>query len=375
MSNIARTVTMIDETYRGAVREDCPAYRPAPAGNDLVGLCTACNPHPAFASPDPGGPPGLAHCETCPWHDKEAILEKWHPGEWQPVLRREREKRPLREPNSCSLRRWEMNRERMRDAFVALGLGEGDVLQIHSSLGNLGCVDGGAAAIVDALLQCVGPEGTVFSPVFVETSPIECGDCKGRPICPSDRPSEMGMISEELRKRSGALRGCDRTHPFCGIGAHAEEAITVQKDVPTLCGPGSVFQWVYELDGYILCIGVGVNLITGFHLPEEALEIPNLGVYEPATGRVYYTPTGKRLNYMFPGLVEEMLREAGILRTVRAGLATLHCVPAREFTDFLLAALRDDPTCLHLYPTGETDDLFPDAARKAARMLDVFRGA
>ena len=374
MSNIPQTATLIGQLYRGAVRQDCPAYRPAPSGSGLVGLCTACNPHPALARPDSGGL-GPAHCETCPWHDKDGVLRRWHPTEWHPTRRRQREKRPLREPRYSSLRRWETDRERIADALAALGLGSGDVVQIHSSLGNLGHVHGGATAVVNALLDCVGRDGTVFSPAFVESAPIECGECKRQPLCPSQRPSEMGAISEEFRKRPDTLRSCDRTHPFCGIGAHARDAVAAQKDIRTPCGRGSVFQWVYELDGYFLCLGVGVNSITAFHLPEEVLAIPNLGVYDADVGRIYYTPTGKRLNYAFPRLAEELLRAAGILRTVRVGLATLHCAPARELIDFLLAALRDDPTCMHLYPTGNTDDLFPDAARKAARMLDVFLAA
>ncbi len=58
---------------------------------------------------------------------------------------------------------------------------------------------------------------------------------------------------------------------------------------------------------------------------------------------------------------------------IPAGLADLYCLSVVQFFDFLAAALLDDSTCLHLYPTGATPDLFLDAASKAGRMLKVWR--
>ena len=141
----------------------------------------------------------------------------------------------------------------------------------------------------------------------------------------------MGLISETFRNRRGALRSCARIAPFCGIGADVREVLASQKDAATQCGRGSAFEWLYRLDGYILCIGVGINSITGFHFPEELLDIPNVGIYDASIPRLYYAPAGRRINYTFPLMVEELLRAAGILRTLRVGLATLHCVPAVPF--------------------------------------------
>ena len=48
----------------------------------------------------------------------------------------------------------------------ALGVGAGDLIQVHSSLSSLGYVEGGAAAVGDALLEAVAPGGTVMVPTF-----------------------------------------------------------------------------------------------------------------------------------------------------------------------------------------------------------------
>ncbi len=369
---IPRTAVNISERYQGLLRRDCPSFTEGEGIYEGLGLCRARVPHPAFEEPSRLKPAGLAWCVTCPWHDKEAVVSAWNSCGWNLRRQRQRQNRPTTLLPERRLRRWQMDKAHLREALGALGLGTGDVVQIHSSLGNLGQVQGGADAVVDALVESVGDSGTVFSPVFVEEA-IDCMGCEGQDFCPSDQPSEMGMISEVLRLRDEALRSCSPSHAFCGIGPQAEQVIAAQKEVLTPCAPDSVFEWLYRLDGYIVCLGVGIESMTGFHFPEEVLEIPNIGVYDPRTQRLYYTPMGRRINYTYPHLITELLAAAGILRHIRIGLADLYCLPVVRFFDFLAAALLDDPTCLHLYPTGATPDLFLDAASKAGRMLKVWR--
>ena len=43
----------------------------------------------------------------------------------------------------------------------ALGISTGDVLVVHSSMSTLGYVVGGPQAVVEALLDAVGPTGTL----------------------------------------------------------------------------------------------------------------------------------------------------------------------------------------------------------------------
>ena len=46
----------------------------------------------------------------------------------------------------------------LRD-LAAMGLQQGDLLYVHSSLRALGFVEGGADTVIDALLEMVGPQG------------------------------------------------------------------------------------------------------------------------------------------------------------------------------------------------------------------------
>ena len=45
-----------------------------------------------------------------------------------------------------------------------LGLREGDLMVVHSSLSSFGYVVGGPDTVIDALLETVGPRGTVIMP-------------------------------------------------------------------------------------------------------------------------------------------------------------------------------------------------------------------
>ena len=52
----------------------------------------------------------------------------------------------------------------LSDAFRAIGILPGMVLGIHASFKSLGEVDGRAETILRALLESIGPDGTVVWP-------------------------------------------------------------------------------------------------------------------------------------------------------------------------------------------------------------------
>ena len=83
----------------------------------------------------------------------------------------------------------------IEDGLTALGLQPGAIVVVHSSLSSLGPVDGGANAVIDALVEVVGPGGTLMMP----THPAR----DGRTFDPDVIPSDMGVISETFRLRPG----------------------------------------------------------------------------------------------------------------------------------------------------------------------------
>ena len=50
------------------------------------------------------------------------------------------------------------------DAFKRIGLQKGDSVMVHTSLGKIGYVCGGAQAVIEALTEVVGEDGTIMMP-------------------------------------------------------------------------------------------------------------------------------------------------------------------------------------------------------------------
>jgi aminoglycoside N3'-acetyltransferase len=81
--------------------------------------------------------------------------------------------------NSSLEKREVVTKEELKRGLRKLGLKEGDTVGVHSSLSSFGYVEGGADAVIDALLEVVGEEGTIVMPTHssnlekVELSPEE----------------------------------------------------------------------------------------------------------------------------------------------------------------------------------------------------------
>jgi aminoglycoside 3-N-acetyltransferase len=143
-----------------------------------------------------------------------------------------------------------------------LGLKEGDIVLVHSSLSTIGYVEGGADTVIDALLEAVGPSGTILMPAF--PSPEIMADyAKTNPLFdPKNTPSYMGEITEVFRCRKEALRSLSPTHSVAAIGPHAEYLVKDHEKDQVQCGKNSPFFKLIELDGYIVLLGCGVNSLT-----------------------------------------------------------------------------------------------------------------
>jgi len=58
--------------------------------------------------------------------------------------------------------------KKLASQLNALGLGQGDGVFVHASMGAMGAVDGGAATVVEALLEAIGARGLLGMPGFTE---------------------------------------------------------------------------------------------------------------------------------------------------------------------------------------------------------------
>jgi aminoglycoside 3-N-acetyltransferase len=170
----------------------------------------------------------------------------------------------------------------------ALGLEAGDTVIVHSSARSLGFVAGGTQAVVQALLDVLGPTGTLVVPTHTPDN-SDPADWLNPPVPESwwpairsqapgfDRsrtPSRwMGVIAEAVRTWPGAARSDHPQVSFAAVGRHAA-AVTRAHRLDDALGEHSPLGAVYRLDGKVLLLGCGHDSNTSLHLAEWRQKAP-----------------------------------------------------------------------------------------------------
>ena len=274
-----------------------------------------------------------------------------------------------------------IGKDRISADLRKLSLRQGECVMMHSSLSALGPVQGGAETVMDALLEVLGPAGTLVVPAFRDSvwgdpadftnSDCDCSASTG--LCTSQQPGFQGIIAETVRQRSGSLRSCYSTHSWVALGPAAEQLLRTHKGCPTVCGHGNPFEPLVQLDGCILTLGVQVNTITLWHYYEEILQVPYMGHFWLRKRHLNHCVAGRRIQYEFPGIMQDVCRSAGILKTGTVGKSTSGLMRARDFDRFMATIMADNPYCMVLRPPDRSSgDLAIDALRKAERMLQAW---
>lgn len=170
-----------------------------------------------------------------------------------------------------------------------LGVADGDIVIVHSSLSALGWVAGGSQAVVEALLAAVGPTGTVV----MATQSGSLSDPAGWsnppvpeawvPIIREGAPAYdpyltptrgVGQIVECFRQHPRTLRSSHPTVSFAANGPAAEGIVGRHPLTPGLGDPSPLGR-LYELDAKVLLLGVSHESNTSLHLAETRASLPN----------------------------------------------------------------------------------------------------
>ena len=174
-------------------------------------------------------------------------------------------------------------RESIAADLLDLGLVAGDAVMVHSSLGSLGFVSGGAPAVVQALTDVITDAGTIVMPTHSYNysvpaewrAPFSISESWVEPIrksLPAFDPTvvpttSMGQIVEVFRSWPGAGRSRHPTNSFAAWG-RTSAFVTDGHTYEFSQGEGSPLARLYDLDGKVLLLGVGYDRNTSFHLAE-----------------------------------------------------------------------------------------------------------
>jgi aminoglycoside 3-N-acetyltransferase len=167
-----------------------------------------------------------------------------------------------------------------------LGLPKGGVVLVHVSLSSLGWVVGGAETVIRALLNAVGPAGTVAAvaswddiPFHVDRWPSEWQEAY-REEMPGFDPElsqanpEYGRVPERLRTWPGARKSGHPDQRVVAVGRLAAW-LTSTHPLDDSFGPGTPFARLVEAGGYVLLLGAPLQALTLLHHAESIASVPS----------------------------------------------------------------------------------------------------
>ena len=171
--------------------------------------------------------------------------------------------------------------------LISLGVGEGMIVLVHSSLSSIGWVCGGAVGVVLALEQALGAGGTLVMPTH-SGDLSDPADWSNPPVPQAwwqsirdnmpayDRlmtPTRgIGTIAEVFRRQSEVRRSLHPNYSFAAWGRESEyiasgEKLDYSMDLDSPLGR------LYELDAHVLLLGAGHESNTSLHLAEYLADV------------------------------------------------------------------------------------------------------
>ncbi|MDN3241635.1 aminoglycoside 3-N-acetyltransferase [Glycomyces tritici] len=183
-----------------------------------------------------------------------------------------------------------------------LGLAEGDAVMVHAAFGRVGPVLGGPDALVDAMLDVIGPQGTVLGYQDWELS-VDVWDDDGRvveglrehvpPFDPATaRPArDHGVLASVIGTRQGVRRSGNPGASVAAVGARAEE-FTADHPLDYGYGEGSPFARLVAAGGRVLMVGAPLDTMTILHHAEHLAVLP--GKRRIRVEYPFATPEGTR---------------------------------------------------------------------------------
>lgn len=234
----------------------------------------------------------------------------------------------------------------LEGGFRELGIARGDRLMVHSSLGSFGKVDGGAQTVIDAVMNAVGPGGTILMPSFNHGAPFRDG---GPGVFdPARTPTTNGAIPDRFWRMEDVERSLNATHAFAAWGRDADDLVR-EHHLATTMGPGSPLYRLWRAGGLVLLLGVGYRANTFHHVVETVTGAPCLGRRTEAypvrvpDGTVEALRTWGWRDGTCPITDEtrykEPLRATGAVRQARIGEATCTLVPMQACYDVIARLL------------------------------------
>jgi aminoglycoside 3-N-acetyltransferase len=178
-----------------------------------------------------------------------------------------------------------VTRSRLVADLRRLGLRPGGIAMVHTRMSAIGWVVGSSETVVRALLEVLGPEGTLAAYASWEEHVYHAADWPkvhvdaylAEPpvfdVATGEAARDHGRIPERVRTWPGAHRSAHPEASVVAVGARAEWLTAVHPEDDGY-GPGSPFARLVEGGGQVLMLGAPLETITLLHHAEAIARAP-----------------------------------------------------------------------------------------------------
>ena len=224
-------------------------------------------------------------------------------------------------------------------AVRSVGIRAGDIVMAHTALSDFGYLEGGANAVIDCLLEIVGPKGTVCVPThslnWVGKAPYD----------PKTSPSFTGAVPTAFLKRPDAQRSLHPTHSVAAIGPRAKELIAGHDHTVEPQAREGFWGKFVEARGKVLML-CRLQSNTLLHSGELWGGIPMPSCV------AHYSRDGERKELVISGmpwhvhafdLVHAELNARGHLYTAPLGQSKIYAMDAKEAVETMQGFIERDP--------------------------------
>lgn len=225
-----------------------------------------------------------------------------------------------------------------------MGLSDGSMIEVHSSLSAFGRVEGGSSSVVDALIEVVGKNGSLIMSAYPVSSPVPLTEeekargikWKVKVFHKDEERSGMGAVVDEFRNRPDVVMGSG-SHRVCAWGKDAK-----------LHSRG--YRHLVEKDGWVLLMGVGIDRCSSLHLAEDTPLPEEIEAYFKVPDDIKKDYDEKEWSIGYGGTPDDAWRKVyekankkGLIKHYKIGQAECLLFKAKDLIELYEEWRRSDP--------------------------------
>lgn len=163
----------------------------------------------------------------------------------------------------------------LNDAFDNVGLEAGMVVCAHSSLSQLGFIEGGPASIIDTLQTRLTTSGCLMMPSFPTAGAMADYISSGQVFDVRSSRSRVGALTEIFRKRPDVARSLHPTNSVAAWGQPKAYYLADHEKSITPYGRHTPFGRLAESDNTFILI-METHIHSYLHHLQERVDFPNI---------------------------------------------------------------------------------------------------